>query len=124
MTKIFTRYATILKVTDGDTVVVDIDIGDGLEQRKRTIRLDNIDTPEMKGASQKERDLALKAKQFVESKLAIGQEYMFVSTKKKDKYDRALGIIQDAEGKDISTQLIQLGLAYNYTGGTKRDWSI
>lgn len=122
--KVFTRYATIARVIDGDSVVANIDLGDYLFLENRTIRFSNLDTPELEGKTEKERMLAVKAKLFVESKLVIGQEYLFISTEKMDKYGRSLGAIHDAEGKDIATQLIQAGLAYQYNGGTKKDWAI
>lgn len=124
MNKVFTRYATIVRVIDGDSVVADIDLGDYLFFEKRTIRLAGLDTPELKGKTEKERMLAVKAKLFLESKLLVGQTYLFISTEKVDKYGRSLGAVHDAEGKDIATQLIQSGLAVNYNGGTKKDWSI
>lgn len=122
--KIFTRYATIIRVVDGDTIIADIDLGDYIVVQKRTIRLANLDTPELKGKTEKERMLAVKAKLFIESKLIVGQEYLFISTENKDKFGRSLGVIHDKEGKDIATQLIQAGLAYQYDGGTKKDWSL
>ncbi len=124
MKKVFTRYVTIIRIIDGDSIVANIDLGDYLCFEKRTIRLANLDTPELNGDTEKERMLAVKAKLFMESKLLIGQEYLFISTEKADKYGRSLGSIHDKEGKDLATQLIQNGFAIDYTGGTKKDWSI
>ena len=41
-----TYKCTILKVIDGDTVDVDIDLGFGVWMRKERIRILGIDTPE------------------------------------------------------------------------------
>ena len=46
--------AKVIKVYDGDTITVDIDLGFGIMLRKQTLRLYGINTPEVRGESKEE----------------------------------------------------------------------
>ena len=54
--------ATILKVVDGDTVDVDIDLGFGIWQRNERVRIMGIDTPESRTSDDTEKVFGLAAK--------------------------------------------------------------
>ena len=55
----------MVKVVDGDTVDVDIDLGFGVWMRDQRIRLYGIDTPESRTSDDKEKVYGLAAKDFV-----------------------------------------------------------
>ena len=64
-----TYKCTILKVIDGDTVDVDIDLGFGIWMRNERIRLLGIDTPESRTRDKVEKVYGNLAKDFVDGKL-------------------------------------------------------
>lgn len=83
--KIFTYAACVERVVDGDTILVDIDCGFGIHTRQR-LRLRGIDAPE------RNTDAGLRAKRFVEERLAACPRIV-IRTHKSDKYDRYLADI-------------------------------
>ena len=82
--------AKILRIVDGDTVDVDIDLGFGLTSNKKRIRLLGIDTPEKRTRDLTEKYYGKLATAFLESYLEVGKKYKLV-TSKPDKYGRILG---------------------------------
>ena len=56
---------TMLRVVDGDTVDVDIDLGFGVWMRKQRIRLYGIDTPESRTRDLEEKKYGLVRKTFL-----------------------------------------------------------
>ena len=55
----------VVKVIDGDTVDVDIDLGFGVWIHKERVRLHGIDTPESRTSDATEKVFGLKAKAFL-----------------------------------------------------------
>ncbi len=90
----------VIKIIDGDTVHV-LDAN----HHKEKIRLAGIDTPERKQA------YGGKAKRYLAS--LIGNKYVRVEYKKRDRYGRIVGkvLYQD---KDINLEMIRAGLAWHY----------
>ncbi len=83
----------IVRVIDGDTIVVDIDLGYGLWQRDQPLRLRGIDAAEANDPDPRLRALAKYQREWVASKLEVGKVYRFKSYKTKrgderDKYGR------------------------------------
>ena len=62
----------IIKVIDGDTADVDIDLGFGVWMKKQRIRFAGIDTPESRTRDLVEKKYGLAAMAFVEAHLPIG----------------------------------------------------
>ena len=75
--------ARLVKVVDGDTVDLSVDLGFYMEGRLR-FRLAEIDTPEIRG---EERPEGLKAKAYVEEVLGKAEDIM-IRTEKAGKYGR------------------------------------
>ena len=55
----------IVKVVDGDTTDVDIDLGFGVWMKKQRVRFYGVDTPESRTRDLEEKKYGLMAKQFV-----------------------------------------------------------
>ena len=55
----------LVKVIDGDTVDVDIDLGFDIILKKQRVRLAGIDTPESRTSDLDEKKYGLKSKQFL-----------------------------------------------------------
>ena len=82
----------IVKVIDGDTVDVDIDLGFGVWLKKQRIRFYGIDTPESRTRDLEEKKYGLVAKAFVETHLPVGSIRTLTTVKDKaGKYGRILG---------------------------------
>jgi hypothetical protein len=54
------------RVIDGDTLVVSINIGFGIQLKQQRLRLMNVDCPESRTTDQEEKIYGLKAKEFTE----------------------------------------------------------
>ena len=110
----YTYKAAVIAVTDGDTIVVDIDLGFGVWLRKQSIRMANINAPELKGST---IEAANKSKEFLKS--LILNKWVTIRTEKdsKEKYGRWLGTVLTEEDKnliDINHKMITDGYAKAY----------
>ena len=106
----------IIKIVDGDTVDVDIDLGFGMWIKDERVRMMGIDTPESRTRDLAEKKLGLAAKERLKE-LCCGN--MKVQSLGKGKYGRILGIPYTEDGKDICQLLINEGHAVEYDGGKK-----
>ena len=88
----FEYNCTIVKIVDGDTVDVDIDLGFGVWLKKQRIRLYGIDTPESRTRDLEEKKYGLVAKEFVMYHLPLGSTRTLTTVQDKTgKYGRILG---------------------------------
>ena len=88
----FEYSCTIVKVVDGDTVDVDIDLGFGVWLKKQRIRLYGIDTPESSTRDLEEKKYGNAAKAFVLAHLPVGETRTLITVQDKTgKYGRILG---------------------------------
>ena len=111
--------ATIVRVVDGDTVDVDIDLGFDVWLRSQRIRLFGVDTPECRTRNKAEKAHGLLAKAYVQKALIVGRTYA-LTTKEKGKFGRFLGEFKTGKGA-ITKLLIKEKLAVAYTGQNKKD---
>ena len=118
---------TILRVVDGDTVDVDIDLGFGVWLRKERVRLHGIDTPESRTRDLEEKKYGLAAKQFVKDILLVGSQQRLITEKDKTgKFGRILGkfLVHDVK-EDREMHLGQIMIrehqAVAYFGQSKED---
>lgn len=82
----------IVKVIDGDTADVDIDLGFGVWLKKQRIRFYGIDTPESRTRDLEEKKYGIAAKQFVQSYLPKDSDQTLITVKDATgKYGRILG---------------------------------
>ena len=82
----------ILRVVDGDTVDVDIDMGFGVWLHKERVRLYGIDTPESRTKDLEEKKYGLIAKEQIKSFMPVGSMQTLVTVKDKTgKFGRILG---------------------------------
>ena len=65
----WTYRAKVIKVIDGDTVDVDIDLGFGIWQKNERVRIMGIDTPESRTRNKIEKKFGLAAKAKLKSLL-------------------------------------------------------
>ena len=115
----------VLKVIDGDTVDVDIDLGFGVWLHKERVRIMGIDTPESRTSDKLEKVFGLAAKERLIS--LLGEDAILdtqVSKKGEDmkgKFGRILGNFRTTDGEHCADILIEEGHAVGYTGGSKEE---
>ena len=110
----------VISVYDGDTFRVDIDSLPPIVGKNIPIRLNGIDTPEIQGKCQQEKDLALEARDFVRNKLANAKEIKLTKLQ-RGKYFRVVADVY-FDGVSLEQELLDNELAYKYTGGKKSSW--
>jgi len=115
------RIKKVLKVVDGDTIDVDIDLGFNISYTQR-VRLAGIDTPESRTKDAKEKALGLEVKDKLKKSIDSAKTVV-VKTELPDsseKYGRILGwVYLDGDTRSLNEQLIEEGYAWGYMGDTK-----
>ena len=113
----------ILKVVDGDTVDVDIDLGFGVWLRNERVRIVGIDCPESRTSDKIEKVFGEAAKQRVTSLLSseatLISQISKMGENMKGKFGRILGDFKTINDQIISTTLMEEGHAVAYSGGDK-----
>ena len=93
----WTYRAKVIRVIDGDTVDVDIDLGFGIWQKNERVRIMGIDTPESRTRNKVEKKFGLAAKAKLQSLLGKDTVLKTTINKKgvdmKGKFGRVLGEI-------------------------------
>lgn len=97
---------TDLRLWDGDTFRVG-------SYRGESVRILNIDAPEIEGRCTYETNLAQKSKRRL-ADLLDGQSVLILR-RKADRYGRTLALIS-VNGRDIGDQLVREGLARTWSG--------
>lgn len=112
--------AHVVRVVDGDTLIVRARIWLGQEV-ETAVRLDGIDTPEIKGKCDAERRMAIAARDvtrgLAESRVVLLRDVRY------GKYaGRVLARIETGDGMDLGRALLERGLGRPYRGGPRGDW--
>lgn len=115
----YTYKAEVIKVVDGDTIDVDIDLGFGTWQRNVRLRLNRIDAYETrlyKGTTEAEKQLGLAGKEYVRQLCDDNPTQVTVTTTEKGKYGRWIAEVMVRRHTDdisinISDELVKLGYA-------------
>ena len=115
------RVRQVIKVVDGDTIDVAIDLGFDISLTKR-VRLSGVDTPESRTTDLKEKALGLEVKEWLKKRLE-GAKDILIKTQLPDsteKYGRILGKLYiNNEETSLNEQMIAEGYAWSYMGDTK-----
>jgi len=110
---------TVLRILDGDTLDVDVDLGFSVALKKQRIRMYNIDTPESRTRDKEEKVRGLLSKEFLKQFCPVGSDIRLISHG-KGKYGRILGEIFAVNGMgSINQYMCNEGYAVEYTGGSK-----
>ena len=120
------RVTEIVKVLDGDTIDVIIDLGFDLYKKER-VRIAGVDTPEKRTRDLEEKALGEDATNWLKEQLdgAIsGEDDLVIRTELvggMGKYGSLLGWLYIGdETESINERMIQQGYAWEYDGGTKK----
>lgn len=116
------RVKTLIKVIDGDTIDVDIDLGFDISLTKR-VRLAGVDTPESRTTDADEKVLGLECKEWLKKQLT-GATDIVIRTELPDsteKYGRILGkLFVNGDSVSLNERMVEYGYAWTYDGGTKK----
>jgi micrococcal nuclease len=116
------RVKQVLKVVDGDTIDVIIDLGFDVSFTSR-VRLAGIDTPESRTTDAREKILGQEVKDYLKKALE-GATDIVIRTEKSDsseKYGRILGwLFVNRQTDSLNMELVNKGYAWSYDGGTKK----
>lgn len=104
--------AKVVRVVDGDTVHLDVDLGFYVELHDRSVRVQHIDSPELATEAGKN------ARAYAQGLLPVGSTVTLYS-RVLDKYGRVLGTLTLADGRDYGNTMIAAGQAVAYEGGTR-----
>tara|TARA_Y100000389_G_scaffold199598_1_gene238309 strand:- start:958 stop:1422 length:465 start_codon:yes stop_codon:yes gene_type:complete len=113
----------VVNVYDGDTLTLAARLPNDNTIYKFSVRLRGLDCPEVRTNDKSEKLIAMKARNYVSSKV-LG-EMVTLFNVDLDKYGRLLAGVLYNEQKDLAEELISERLAVKYDGGTKispTDW--
>jgi micrococcal nuclease len=121
--KPFQYNAKVVRVIDGDSIVVDIDLGFWINLKNQNIRLKNIDAPEFRTTDDIEKKFGTLTKAIVESFLPAGKTILLeTDLSDHDKFGRILGtvVIETANGAfNLNEFLLENHYAVPYEGQNK-----
>ena len=122
--------AKVLRIIDGDTMDVDLDLGFDVVLAKQRVRLYGIDTPESRTRDKVEKKFGLISKDYVKKRCPVGSK-VIIGTHVGDergKFGRILGevfaIDQETnviEETSINRKMINESYAVEYHGQAKED---
>lgn len=114
--------AKVNRIIDGDSVVLDIDLGFDMWMNNQHIRIYGIDTPESRTRDLDEKARGLMATDHVRLLLEIG-DIVTINTHKDSggKFGRILARITNIDGMDIASALLEKNLAVPYYGQSKEE---
>jgi micrococcal nuclease len=112
----------IIKVLDGDTVDIDLDLGFKIILANQRVRMAGVDTPESRTSIAEEKVRGQLSKKKLAEKLPVGS-WQIIETQKPDsnddKFGRILGVFILEDGTRVNDWLIQNNYAVPYKGENK-----
>lgn len=124
----FEYHAKVVEVVDGDTIVIDIDLGFDIKLTNQKVRLLGVDTPESRTSDKIEKVFGLASKDFVKKFVKGCEDSVIIRTHLSDdvdgngreKFGRLLGEIVNPETRKVlNEELISNNYAVKYLGENK-----
>ena len=110
--------AKVIKVVDGDTIDVDLDLGFGIWLRNERVRLYGIDTPESRTSDKEEKVYGKAAAAFLKKWVTAGGVKIKTHKDAKGKFGRILGELWTFD-TNINQTLVDNHHAVRYHGQSK-----
>jgi micrococcal nuclease len=114
--------AKVLKVLDGDTVDIDLDLGFNIVLANQRVRMAGIDTPESRTVNTEEKVRGQLSKKRLAEKLPVGS-WVRIETQKSDsnddKFGRILAVFIMEDGTSLNQWMIDNNYAVLYNGENK-----
>jgi len=111
--------ATVLRVIDGDSLVVRATIWLGQEV-ETTVRLLGVDTPELRGKCSEERELAAHSRRLTAELAEQGSKVSLTEIQ----LGKFAARVTTSRGVDVGDALIEAGLGRAYHGGRRGSWCL
>jgi len=115
----------VVKVVDGDTVDVDIDLGFGVWLKDERVRIMGIDTPESRTRDKVEKKFGLaskaRLKELLDKTAILKTQVNKNGEDMKGKFGRILGDFVSNDGRMVTDILVEEGYAVAYFGGSKEE---
>ena len=120
----FEYNVDVLRIIDGDTIDVDIDLGFDVWLRNERIRLNGVDAPESRTSDKVERLFGVLAKhrvkQYLENDGKGGKVTLISKSFKQEKYGRIMADLRvEGQIRTLCATLITEGYAVPYRGQSK-----
>jgi endonuclease YncB( thermonuclease family) len=118
----FAASVLVKYIVDGDTFVGDVLLNDGTSVNSVSVRLRNVDTPEIHGQCDSEIKHAKYAKQRLSELIPVGSK-VEIKNIKNDKYaGRIDANVLDLHGRDVGLILVKEKVGRAYSGGKRKSW--
>lgn len=118
----FCYKATVVRVVDGDTLILDIDLGFNVIFKNQSVRLTGVDAPENRSKDLKIKSAGIVAENVVKRFVKEGSNVIVKTLlDTKGKYGRILGTIFTKDGTNINKFLIDNNYAVEYTGQSREE---
>lgn len=120
--------ATVTEVVDGDTIVIDLDLGFDIKFTNQKVRLLGIDTPESRTSDKVEKVFGLASKDFAKKFVVGCKNHVIIRThisegtddNGREKFGRLLAEVINPDTKEVlNEQLISKNYAVKYMGENK-----
>ena len=115
---VYLYNAEVVKIVDGDTFKIKIDLGFVVHIGPKSVRLYGVNTPESRTKNLEEKKLGLAAKEFTDQWIKKANNKVKIETilDKKEKYGRILARVWNEAGECLNTEIVKAGLAREYFG--------
>jgi len=111
------KQCKVIKVYDGDTITVAAFLKGDPECYKFRVRLNGIDSPELRGSGENEKKHAVISRDALSSQIL--NKIITLDVKGNEKYGRVLADVLH-NGINMNEWMVQNGYAVKYDGGTKK----
>ena len=112
--------ATVISIHDGDTMTVNAHyLWPGMTIRTG-VRVNGIDTPEIRGLCDAEKELAKRARDYVRA--TVGDHVELTNITLGKYAGRVVADVALADGRQLAGLLITEGLGREYDGGRRQGW--
>ena len=118
----FATPAVVKRIVDGDTFIANVLLADGIEILSVSVRLRNVDTPELHGQCDYEIKRAEYAKQRLGEIIPVGST-VEIKNVKNDKYPGRIDAnVFDSANRDVGLVLVNENVGRPYKGEKRKSW--
>lgn len=114
----------VVSVYDGDTLRVDLACSQPIFCENVPVRIRGIDTPEIRGKCESEKERAIQARNVVQALIEQSTKegrHVVLNAPERGKYFRIIADVY-IDGLSVGKALINQGLAREYDGGKRAGW--
>ncbi len=117
--KLFHYQACVVRVVDGDTIDVILDLGFDISYRRR-VRFHGINAPQSRTKDPVEKEAGLAAKRYVEDWISALEQQVIIHTSLGDgsEVGHILGRILNDDGECLNDEMVSLGHAIRHSRDT------